>query len=705
MREFNGRAKVRKHAFFTAHVCTAFAITITALLYISRAWNSVPPASSWVSLTASPQSHVQAPWQPPAAPAAPAQHDERTVEPRSRGQERDDDNIHVASPSGLLRSDLRLQNGQLEYSIRSQRGLVISASVLRISETCMFGTPTMTPQWRVVDVSRSTTSTSWSNPFGELAVVPDRYNEVCVALARIGGRNGDDHGSNKAIAELELRVRAYDEGAAFRFVILNNSNNNGSGAIASWQDACCERVDFNVPHHKHAYWTPWAQANYTRMPLANWTGPAEPPLTIELDNGQWISIMEAGQTNFAHMRLDLVGDGQMRSRLMQGRASTLSVPRFPYELPWRLVMVAKSPGELLEHNYMMLNLNPASVLTDTSWIKPGRVLRLMNFHKEHAPIERQIAFAVEQNLAYVHLDAGWYGNEYDPRSDASKWNASRLDLPYLIKHAKSKGLGVILYVNHLALEQQLDDLFPLYRSWGVDGVKFGFVHVGPQNWTVWLHDAVKKAAEHRLIVDIHDDYRPTGFSRTYPNLLQVEGILGDEGFPSANQSTIYPFTRFLAGPADHTYCFLDRRLKKTKAHQLALPIVNFGPLQYMFWYDSPDAYDATRKSEVEFWRDMPTVWDETKVVDALPGEYVAIARRRGSIWWLGVVTNERGRNVTLDLAFLRQTATNTHFYEARLHQDADPATILQSSIAVTNNITLELKPNGGVAVRFGLVDT
>lgn len=598
-------------------------------------------------------------------------------------QARLDDHV-LHSPSGLLRFEYETQEnaGGLVYSIHSVNRPVILKSQVAFSEDC--GQGTGWSDLRVTKLTRGSANVTWSNVFGERASIPDRYNQLRIGLSRSPVL---DHST-----EFELQVRAYDEGVAFRFVLLEHMPRY------VWHNLSCEQVEFNMPNGATAYRTRFAQAVYEKKALTDWAEASEPPLTLELADGQWVSILEAAQVDFAHMKLALIGDEILRSV----HRGPVTIPHLPYEMPWRVVMVANKPGDLLEHNYIVLNLNPPSALQDTSWIRPGRVLRLMAFYKDHAMIRRQIAFALDQNLTYIHLDAGWYGDEYDPASDATQWNVSRLDLPYLISHAKANALGVILYVNHLALERQMDVIFPLYRKWGVDGVKFGFVHVGPQNWTVWLHEAIQKAAEHGLMVDVHDDYRPTGFSRTYPNLLQIEGIYGDEAFPSANQSTIYPFTRFLAGPADHTYCFLNSRLKKSKAHQLALTVVNFGPLQYLHWYDRLETYDAVELGEVEFWKDLPTVWDDTRVLDAEPGEFVAIARRSGNTWWVGALTNERARDVQISLAFLLLDG-GSGSYEAWIHEDADPKTISKRTIILAPSdltLNLVLRESGGVAIRM-----
>ena len=182
--------------------------------------------------------------------------------------------------------------------------------------------------------------------------------------------------------------------------------------------------------------------------------------------------------------------------------------------PWRVVMVAESPGRLLENNFLILNLNEPCAIADTSWIKPGKVIREVSLTT--AGGKACVDFAVKRGLQYVEYDAGWYGHEYDPNADARavnldpKRSKGPLDLHEVIRYADERGIGIIVYVNHLALEKQLDELLPLYKKWGIKGIKFGFVNVGSQQWTRWLHDAIRKCAEHQFMVDVHDEYRLTG---------------------------------------------------------------------------------------------------------------------------------------------------------------------------------------------------
>lgn len=586
----------------------------------------------------------------------------------------------VRSPNGQLRLSLQVTSrGEPFFTIDHANVIVIEPSKLGLA-----GSPDksessphdMYDNMVFTSSSRDQVDHSWTPAWGERAAIPDHHNELSVFMQHRG-----------TLRIVQFQVRAYNEGIAFRYIL--------HGAPGQVQAVGRELTEFNVPSGSMAYWTPRAQAFYKRIPIApEWASDCELPLTIELANGRWVSVAEAGQTNFTRMRMRAVGHNRLQTALFDK-----VVDNQPFATPWRVVLVGDTAGQLLEHNYVISNLNPPSEIPDTSWIHPGRVMREVTLRTDGAMA--LIDFAVKQNIDYIHFDAGWYGTEYDPASDATKVNSTNgnLDLQKVIEYAKANGRRIILYVNHLALEQQLDVLFPLYKSWHVDGVKFGFVNVGSRRWTLWLHEAIKSAASYQLVVDVHDDYRPTGFSRTYPNLLNVEGIAGDEEFPSAYQSTIYPFTRFIAGPADHTYCFFDKRLIKSKAHQLALTVINFGPLQYLSWYDSPWSYakkDAL--DEIEFWKDLPTVWDDTKVVAGMPGEYVAVARRKGDDWWLGVITNEEPRVLNLSCSFLPLGQK----FNARVFEDTESASISVRVVGVggDSKVSLSMRASGGVALRL-----
>ena len=221
-------------------------------------------------------------------------------------------------------------------------------------------------------------------------------------------------------------------------------------------------------------------------------------------------------------------------------------------------------------------------------------------------------------------------------------------------------------MNRRALEQQLEKILPLYKSWGIKGVKYGFVQVGSQQWTSWLHDAVIKAAENNLMVDVHDEYRPTGFSRTYPNFMTQEGIRGDEESPTNEHTLITLFTRMIAGAGDNTNCYFSKRVDEkmgSHASQLAKAVCLYSPWQFLYWYDRPASSPAKiggagnnerfiqELPELTFFDRLPTVWEDTKVLEGKIGEYAIIARKSGNSWYIGSLTNET-REVIIPLAFL-----------------------------------------------------
>jgi alpha-glucosidase len=516
---------------------------------------------------------------------------------------------------------------------------------------------------------------------------------------------------------LQVIIRVYNEGAAFCYYFPENL----STSVVHIRD---EKTEFAFEAGTMGYVTPFAQELYHLRPLTGWSYendlplPAwaprtleyesERPLTLVLPNGLYAAIGEAELVNYARMKLTLSPD---RKTSVVARLFGPVTESSPFKTPWRVILVARSPGELLEQNDIFLNLNPPCAITNTDWIRPGKVMREVTLSTAGA--EECVRFCARHRIDYIEFDAGWYGYEYSIESDASKVDvdprrnpAKDLDLPRVIAYARKHSVGVFLYVNHRALERQMDILFPLYQQWGVAGVKFGFVHVGSHRWTAWVHEAVRKAARFKLMVDIHDEYRPTGVSRTYPNLLTQEGIYGNECMPDANHNTTVPFTRFLAGASDYTICYYHQSglknvqgIKTTSAHQLALSVIFYSPLQFVFWYDRPSDYQG--EPEVEFFEELPTVWDTTKVLLGEIGNYVAIARRKRDTWFAGVITNKNQRRLDIPLSFLEKGRS----YVASLYSDGGGAIKTRTRVRIERRpvnsdsvIETHLLPSGGMAM-------
>lgn len=516
---------------------------------------------------------------------------------------------------------------------------------------------------------------TWKPVYGERALVRDNYAALKLSFV---------HQQNPAYT-MEIRVRVYNEGVAFQYFFPDNPT-------GIYYRVMAENTEFALPPNTYAWHTPWAQALATRVPLKNWENESERPLTLELENGLYAALAEANVKDYVRTRFSLSSDK---------KNTVITKMHDPVNLitgtgtPWRVVMIADSAAQLLENNDLLLNLNEPSKIADTDWIKPGKIVRDMSLTNEGALA--WIDFAAEHNLQYLLFDWKWYGPSFTFDSDAGKV-AIDLDMEKIIKYGKEKGIGIWLYVNQQALLKQDEEIFPIYKEWGVVGVKYGFVQLGSHRWTAWLYDSIKRAADNKLMVNIHDEFRFSGEQRTWPNVVTVEGIRGNEEMPDANNNTTLPFTRGLAGMGDYTICYYDERIKTTHAHQLALAVVMYSPLQTLFWYD--EAADYTGEKEIEFFAKVPTVWDDSKILAGDIGQFIVTARRSSSDWYLGAITNNDARKVTVDFSFLE---ANTN-YIARIYYDDNTSSsrtkVSMRDVDVNNRskIDIELKASGGVAL-------
>ncbi len=607
----------------------------------------------------------------------------------------------LTSPNGAYRFTFDQQKGKMVYQLAYKDTPVITDGELGVQvdnhlvESAM-GIPvdscaTWTANMNLFAVDRAAKDTTWHTLYGEYETIRDHYNEM--TLHFIKGENTEFAvlGYNKQRQYLmDIVVRAYDEGVAIRYHFPEATN-------GLFMHITEENTSFNFAPGTKAWHEKWAQAPFRELSLTqkDWDDESERPLLLRLPNGLNVALLEAGLHDFVRGKYKLKQDNQLQVA-MYSPADIIT----PYDMPWRVIMVGEQSVDLINNKQLLLNLNdPAK--GDFSYVRPGKAFRSSKL--EDKWIRKSIDFAHDFGIEYVLLDAGWYGPEMKVSSNASRPSEQRdFSMPDICRYAKEKGVGIWVYVNQRALYYQLDSILPLYRQWGVKGIKFGFVQVGNQQWTTWLHDAVKRCAEYGLMVDIHDEYRPTGWSRTYPNLLTQEGIGGNEEMPDADHNTILPFTRFLCGPADYTLCYFNGRVKNTKAHQLAMSVVYYSPLQLLFWYDLPDAYRG--EQELDFWKHCPTVWAESKALEGEPGEYIVQARRTpAGEWFVGAMTNTQGREITIDTSLFLEKGKR---YRVEIYNDdptLDTRTKVSSktmSIKTGKRITLKLQPSGGAALRF-----
>lgn len=612
----------------------------------------------------------------------------------------------LQSPGGKYNFVFEQKDGRLTYRLDYAAKQVIEEGELGVNidnhlvESAM-GIPVdnsnvWTNGMEVTSVDRRSEDNTWKPVYGEYAQIRDRYNEMTIHLLKGGKHQGASNAYDKRQQYLlDIIVRAYDEGVAIRYHFPEATN----GLFMHITD---DLTSFRFAPGAEAYHYVWAQSHANKVKLlkseAAWKEEAERPLTLRLDNGLYAAIGEAALSDFVRGKLKLKADSELQMALFHPADIIMA-----YDMPWRFIMVGEKAIDLINNKQMVLNLNAPCQIQDASWIKPGKAFRVCRLDMKTCM--EGVDFCVDRGLQYIELDAGWYGPEMKMSSSALKVLETRdIDMPKLCQYAKSKGIGVWVYVNQRALYQELDQLLPLYEKWGISGIKFGFVQIGSQEWTTWLHNAVKKCADHHILVDIHDEYRPTGWSRTYPNLMTQEGIGGNEEMPDAEHNTILPFTRFLCGPADYTPCYFNGRVKNTKAHQLAMPVVYYSPITFLYWYDLPNVYKGEK--ELDFWKYCPTVWDESKALQGEIGEYIVQARRSGNDWFVGAMTGLQARDITLNTADFLQKGKK---YRVEIYND-NPAlntrtkvsTVVQT-IKAGKILKLHLQPSGGAALRFSLL--
>jgi alpha-glucosidase len=364
----------------------------------------------------------------------------------------------------------------------------------------------------------------------------------------------------------------------------------------------------------------------------------------------------------------LFGDRDLR---VVRAADYLAVTRGTRSFPWRVLAIAPRDADLVASTLVYLLARPSQI-ADTSWIRPGKVawdwwnashLHGVSFKTgvNTATYEYFVDFAAKYGIEYIILDEGWYrrGNLLEV--------VPELDMPALLAYAKRKNVGVILWTVWKTLADQLDPALAQFEKWGVKGLKVDFMQRDDQPTMAFYERICRELARRKMLVDFHGALRPALMTRTWPNLITTEGVRGLEHLKWSNASDpehnlMLPFTRMLVGPMDYTpgamlnadrthfkVVFREPMSLGTRAHQLAMYVVFESPLQMLA--DSPSHYLAEPVS-MEFLAAVPTVWDETRVLDGRIGDYVVVARRSGSTWFLGAMSDWTPRELELDLGFL-----------------------------------------------------
>jgi alpha-glucosidase len=392
--------------------------------------------------------------------------------------------------------------------------------------------------------------------------------------------------------------------------------------------------------------------------------------------------------------------------------------------------MADSPGKLIEST-TILNLNDPCAIEDTSWIKPGKAAwdwwsgpvapgKHFDVGTNNETVKYFVDFAAEMHLQYMVVDEGWYADKDSRKRKDYDYDLTKtvpeIDLPMLIKYAKQRKVGLVLWMHWVPVSKQMDRVFPYLHKLGIKGVKVDFMDHDDQQMVEFYHRVVKCAAKNHLLIDLHGAYKPTGLMRTYPNFVTQEGVMGAEYnkwsmriTPSYNLTL--PFTRMAVGPMDYTPGgFRNVTVEQfekhstaplvmsTRAQELAKFVVFLSPLQMVA--DYPGAYE--NEQGTEFIKAVPSNWDETRVLAGEIGKYIVVARRKGDTWYLGAMTNESPAKLSVELDFLGNGNYTLSGFKDGPNAAKNATDVLKVSMPVNSSTKLELNlaPAGGFAAAL-----
>jgi hypothetical protein len=526
---------------------------------------------------------------------------------------------------------------------------------------------------------------------------------------------------SRAGGKMELIVRAYDDGVAFRyrFPEISGQMHTVTGEHTQFGLPQAGRV-WAHPYDKATEYTPAYETYYVNgvavgTPSRDEEGWAFPLLFCNEGKTRWGLITEAGlDGSYCGCRLEQEAPGGVYSVRFPSAGegnetgSVAPASTLPWATPWRVIILGDSLGDIVEST-LVTDVSPPSIIKDTSWIKPGRASwSWLSDHDSPQDFDKLKSFvdlAAEMGWEYSLVDANWTIMKNGTIHD-------------LIAHADSKGVGLLLWYNSGGPHNFVSEMprglmyfekirrkeFQRLRDWGVKGVKVDFFQSDKQNVIRLYHDILKDAADFQIMVNFHGCTLPRGWSRTYPHLMSMESMRGEECYSfdprftkeAPVHNTILPFTRNVVGPMDYTpVMFEDNRYPHltTYAHELALPVVFESA--WLHFADSVEACRSLPNAPTEFLKNIPVAWDETRFLAGEPGDYIVLARRHGDTWYIGGINGrEARRDVTVPLSFLDGSGS------VMLIQDGQNARTFDSgtrAVRASDNLTAEMKPYGGFA--------
>lgn len=645
-------------------------------------------------------------------------------------------NYEVASPSGDLRAVVSVTNSGTTLSVFAGETEVLAPSPISITikennesrTKVLWGMNSKQPK-----VRRSFVDEMIPAPVYKRFQVKDRYNQMVLSSGKQG-----------------LVVRAYDDGIAYRLTYKSNIP----------YTVYNEQADFTFPadypmyasyvkrgddgdfesQYINSFENTYEHESITKFKSSRLLFL---PVLVELPHGMKVCITEADLDNYPGMYLVGGGDtpvltshfAPVPKTTVQGGHNMLQkfvTSREEYiardanaQLPWRVIAVAGNDAELAASD-IVFRLGKPLRIADTSWIKPGKVawdwwnawnLYGVDFRAgiNNETYKYYIDFAAENGIEYVILDEGWAVNK---KADLMQV-VPEIDLPELVTYADGKNVGLILWVGYWAFHRDMENVVKHYADMGIKGFKVDFMDRDDQEMVRFINEASELCACYNMLVDFHGMYKPTGAQRTWPNVINYEGVNGLEQLkwsPKGYDQVIYdvqiPFIRQFAGPMDYTQGAMRNAIKKnynpvnsepmsqgTRCRQLATYVIFDSPLNMLC--DNPSNYKREPECTAFIAR-IPTVWDETLGLDGKVGEYITMARRSGDEWYVGGLTNWDKRDIIVDLSFLGEG-----FYEIELFKDginADRAACDYKRVVMPvpedRQLKVTLFPGGGFAGRI-----
>ena len=595
--------------------------------------------------------------------------------------------ITITSPDTRIKFWLSTDNDRIYYKVSYKGVLMVDKSRLSIS----FKEGGAFSRNVIIKAAKSEKIVEDYNLMtGKTSEVHSESNRVLIPVTE---QTGDRR-------VLDIEVRVFNDGVAFRYVIPIQEQWAANVNVTDETDS------FNLTQNPvmtallRENYTTSHEGIYTKVNLSGLKADTlmDMPVLFEYPNNLYLAITEAALRDYAGMYL-MKHNNVLESRLspLPHQTEIKVKATLPHNSPWRVMMISDKPGAFIESN-ILTNLNEPCKTKDLSWLKPGKTTFPWwngdvvpdsinapgnNFVTNMYYVDFCAKYGLEYHSVVEYGLHEWYVNDGagfqpGPHADPSR-AVPGLDMQQLCDSAAKKGVGIRVWVHFYALYPKLDETFAQYEKWGIKGLMCDFMDRDDQEMVNMQEEILQKAMLHHLHIQFHGAYKPTGTSRTYPNEFNREGTLNYENDKWSNWVTPdadinIPFTRMLAGstdyhlggfraasPAQFKIHYTRPYVMGTRCHMLAMYVVLENTLGMVC--DDPTAYIG--QPGFEFVQQVPTTWDETRVIDAKPGEWLAIARRKGTDWYIGAITNHESRTIRKNLDFLQNGD-----YTAEIYSDA-----------------------------------